>query len=80
MHRQQSVYGPDAEEYRPERWLEGDKALMEKHFMSVSALPFTALLTPSRPPSRSASLNHRVDKHEIRARSRRFLCRRATIH
>ena len=36
MHRQESVFGKDAEDYRPERWIEGDKGMMERHFMTVS--------------------------------------------
>ncbi|KEF55246.1 uncharacterized protein A1O9_08900 [Exophiala aquamarina CBS 119918] len=34
MHRQEAIFGIDAAQYRPERWLEGDKGLMERHFMS----------------------------------------------
>ncbi|KAK6383773.1 hypothetical protein LTS17_003065 [Exophiala oligosperma] len=34
MHRQEGIFGKDATQYRPERWLEGDKGLMERHFMS----------------------------------------------
>ena len=35
MHRDKSVFGHDAGTFRPERWLEGDKGAMERHFMSV---------------------------------------------
>ena len=36
MHRQKAIFGEDAYDYRPERWMEGDKATMERDFMEVS--------------------------------------------
>jgi cytochrome P450 len=38
-HRDQAVYGADAEDFRPERWLETDDIAlraMEQNFMTVS--------------------------------------------
>ncbi|EXJ59424.1 uncharacterized protein A1O5_12305 [Cladophialophora psammophila CBS 110553] len=34
MHSQTAIFGPDADQYRPERWIDGDKSLMDRHFMS----------------------------------------------
>lgn len=37
MHHSEEIWGPDAREFRPERWLEGDKsAALEKYYMPVS--------------------------------------------
>lgn len=39
VHRDQRIYGADAEEFRPERWLHSDPSalrLMQKHFFAVS--------------------------------------------
>jgi cytochrome P450 len=38
-HRDEMVFGPDAELFRPERWLEADAAAvkaMDQNFMTVS--------------------------------------------
>lgn len=36
LHRDQGVFGKDADEYRPERWLEGDAKVMERNMYQVS--------------------------------------------
>ena len=39
-HANTSVFGPDADEFRPERWLEVDQASvnrMEQYFFTVSS-------------------------------------------
>lgn len=41
VSRDRSVYGKDADDYRPERWLDADAAelkLMERNFLAVSRL------------------------------------------
>lgn len=53
-HANTSVFGPDAEEFRPERWLEADQASvnhMEQYFFTVSRCPFCTFRYP--PSSRS---------------------------
>lgn len=38
MHRDTTIFGPDANEFRPERWLDSDKeklSLMERNWMPV---------------------------------------------
>ena len=39
IHREKSVWGEDAELYRPERWFERDEALMQKTFNPFSYGP-----------------------------------------
>ncbi|KAH9849884.1 cytochrome P450 monooxygenase pc-bph [Lenzites betulinus] len=39
LHRDPTVWGADAEEFRPERWLEGDKSAMQKAFAPFSFGP-----------------------------------------
>lgn len=41
LHRQPSIFGDDAEAYRPERWLEGTKQ-MEAYYMQVCDVPLEA--------------------------------------
>ena len=36
LHRDKEVFGVDADEYRPERWLEGKAKEMERHMYQVS--------------------------------------------
>jgi cytochrome P450 len=35
LHRDASIFGEDVEEFRPERWLEGDAKLMGTHLYQV---------------------------------------------
>lgn len=53
-HANTSVFGPDADEFRPERWLEADQASanrMEQYFFTVSPCPFhISLYLPSLLP------------------------------
>ena len=39
IHRDKQVWGEDVEVYRPERWMEGDVALMQKTFNPFSVGP-----------------------------------------
>lgn len=34
LHLDQSVFGPDAEEYNPSRWIEGDATNMDRYFFT----------------------------------------------
>ena len=39
VHRNRDIYGADADDFRPERWLEADAAAlrqMQRHFFAVS--------------------------------------------
>jgi cytochrome P450 len=43
VHHDKSVYGQDADDFRPERWLEADKEalkIMERTFFPVSSISF----------------------------------------
>ena len=45
IHRDQSVYGSDANQFRPERWLESDDSMlrqMQNHFFAVYCYPHRA--------------------------------------
>jgi len=37
VHRDQSIFGPDADQFRPSRWLEGDASTMEKYMLHFGA-------------------------------------------
>lgn len=39
IHREPAVWGEDVEAYRPERWFEGDQALMNRTFNPFSVGP-----------------------------------------
>ena len=39
LHRDPSIWGPDAESFRPERWFDGDKAAMNRAFAPYSTGP-----------------------------------------
>lgn len=48
-HANTSVFGSDADEFRPERWLEADQASanrMEQYFFTVSPCPFCTFRYP----------------------------------
>ena len=53
-HANTSVFGHDADEFRPERWLEADQASinrMEQYFFTVSPFPFCSSRYPPSPLS-----------------------------
>ena len=53
-HANTSVFGPDADEFRPERWLEVDQASanrMEQYFFTASSCPFCTFYYPPSPLS-----------------------------
>lgn len=37
IHRDKSIFGPDADEFRPSRWLEGDTITMDKYMLQFGA-------------------------------------------
>ena len=42
LHRDQAIFGPDVDNFRPERWLdgsEGQKKLMERSLFQVGTIP-----------------------------------------
>lgn len=46
VHRDQGVWGVDAETFRPERWLEGDQTMIQKTFNPFSYGPRYVLRSP----------------------------------
>ena len=51
-HANTSVFGPDADEFRPERWLDADQASanrMEQYFFTVSSCHFCIFRYPPSP-------------------------------
>jgi len=46
IHRDPEVWGPDVEEFRPERWCEQDKAMIQKTFNPFSFGPRYVAHTP----------------------------------
>ncbi len=50
MNQNTDIFGPDAETFRPERWLEADAEhlkVMDRNFTSVSHPPYTVFPTTS---------------------------------
>jgi benzoate 4-monooxygenase len=47
IHRDTSIWGEDVEQFRPERWLEGDEAAMHKTFNPFSVGPRSVNFTCS---------------------------------
>jgi cytochrome P450 len=37
IHYDQTIFGPDADQYRPSRWLEANAATMDKHLLNFGA-------------------------------------------
>ncbi|KAF2123910.1 cytochrome P450 [Dothidotthia symphoricarpi CBS 119687] len=37
IHRQKEVFGEDCEAFRPERWLEGDRSIMDRNFFAFGS-------------------------------------------
>jgi cytochrome P450 len=61
LHRDEAVWGKDADIYRPERWLDVDKERlreMDRSMFQVSRLPFLTFLPPQKSqPHRSLTRN-----------------------
>jgi cytochrome P450 len=47
VHLSPEIWGPDAREFNPDRWLRDDAARLDKYILTVRAVP---LLTPPIPP------------------------------